>query len=282
MKKIEVTKLKYRYPQAENLALSDLSFSVEAGEFIGIIGKNKSGKSTICQALVGLVPHFYKGAYGGDVLIDGIKVMDTSVSDLSLKVGLVFQNPFTQMSGAKLSVYEEIAFGLENMGLPREEIMQRTAEAMMLLGIEHLSHRSPFDLSGGQMQRLAIASVVAMKPEVLILDEPTSQLDPQGSEEIFKAIQTLSQQGMTVILAEHKMEKLAEYADRIMLLDDGEILAFASPEEIFSIEGLTERGILPPVYSRIGKGMALKNEKGFTPCTLESLVTLMEEVYESY
>ena len=280
MKKIEVLNLKYRYPHTENLALSNLTFDIEAGEFIGIIGKNKSGKSTLCQALVGLVPHFYKGAYGGKVVIDGVSVMDTTVSELSMKVGLVFQNPFTQMTGAKLTVYEEIAFGLENMGLPREKIRSGVEEAMELLDIKHLSLRSPFDLSGGQMQRLAIASVVAMKPEILILDEPTSQLDPQGSEEIFKAVQTLSHQGMTVILAEHKMEKLAAYANRIMLIDEGELIDFASPEEIFSKAGLADHGILPPVYTRIGKGLELKDQRGFTPCTLDSLVNLMEEANE--
>lgn len=277
MSKIVVSHLKYKYPQADQLALSDVSFTVEAGEFIGLIGRNKAGKSTLCQALVGLVPHFYKGAYGGEVKIDGVNVLDADVSELSLKVGLVFQNPFTQITGAKLTVFEEIAFGLENMGLGKEEMIQRIQEAMALLDISHLSERSPFELSGGQMQRMAIASVIAMKPEILILDEPTSQLDPQGSEEVFKAIQTLSKQGMTVILAEHKLEKMAAYADRIILLDEGQLIAMASPEAMFSRGGLMAHGILPPVYSQIGKGLHLLDERAYVPCTLNGLLQALKK-----
>ena len=152
---------------------------------IGIIGRNGAGKSTLCQALVGLVPHFYRGAYGGKVTVAGLEVMKNSVSRLSAKVGIVFQNPFTQVTGSKWTVYEEVAFGLENMGVPRKEIIERVDFALHLLGLEDVKDRNPFDLSGGQAQRMAIAGVIALKPEIIVLDEPTSQLDPQGTEEVF-------------------------------------------------------------------------------------------------
>ena len=163
MAKIVVEHLKYRYPLTEELVLKDISFTIEPGEFIGIIGENNAGKSTLCQALVGIIPNFYKGAYGGKILIDEIEVAKQNVSDICRKVGIVFQNPFNQVTGSKLTVYEEIGFGLENMGLPRNEMIERIDYSLRLLDIYKYKDRNPFDLSGGQMQRMAIASIIAMK-----------------------------------------------------------------------------------------------------------------------
>ncbi|MGD8190475.1 energy-coupling factor ABC transporter ATP-binding protein [Brevibacillus ginsengisoli] len=273
MKKITVENLKYKYPLTEKLAIDDLSFDVEQGEFIGIIGRNLSGKSTLCQALVGLVPHFYQGAYGGKVLIDGLEVKTSTISDLSLKVGIVFQNPFTQVTGSKLTVYEEIAFGLENIGVPRKEMMERIDSALHLLNIYPYRDRHPFDLSGGQMQRMAIASIIAMKPDIIVLDEPTSQLDPQGSEEVFRAIQSLSHQGMTVIMVEHKMEKIAQYCNRVMLLDHGKLIDFDTPEKIFSREDLGGYGVTEPVYTKVCKALQIKKVNSSSyPVTLNEAV----------
>ncbi|MCM3765146.1 energy-coupling factor ABC transporter ATP-binding protein [Neobacillus niacini] len=270
MKKIIAQGLKYKYPLAETLALNDISFEVEAGEFIGVIGKNSAGKSTLCQAMVGLVPHFYKGAYGGKVLVDGLEVKQHSIADLSLKVGMVFQNPFTQVTGSKMTVYEEIAFGLENIGLPRDEMLKRIDEVLKLLKIEHVKDHNPFDLSGGQLQRMAIAGIIAMKPEILVLDEPTSQLDPAGSDEVFRAIHELSQQGFTVIMAEHKMEKVAQYCNRVLLLDEGKVAAFDTPEKIFSRDDLESYGVTAPVYTRVCRALGVKNAgTDCYPVTLE-------------
>lgn len=253
MKKIIVEHLKYKYPLAEKLALNDISFEVSEGEFIGVIGRNDSGKSTMCQALVGLVPHFYKGAYGGSVTVCGLNVKESAISDTTTKVGMVFQNPFTQVTGAKPTVYDEIAFGLENLGVPRDEMSGRVEAALDLLGIYHVKDQNPFGLSGGQMQRMAIAGIIAMNPEVIVLDEPTSQLDPSGSEEVFRAIEKLSAGGMAVVMVEHKMEKIAEYCDRIIVLKDGELVDFDVPERIFSRGDIAEIGIEPPVYARVCK-----------------------------
>ncbi|HEY2421540.1 MAG TPA: ABC transporter ATP-binding protein [Neobacillus sp.] len=270
MKKISVEGLKYKYPLSDKLALDDLSFYVDEGEFIGIIGKNSAGKSTLCQAIVGLVPHFYKGAYGGKVLVDGLEVRNHTIADISLKVGMVFQNPFTQVTGSKMTVYEEIAFGLENLGIPRMEMIDRVDYVLNLLNIEQVKNHNPFDLSGGQMQRMAIASIIAMKPEIIVLDEPTSQLDPVGSEEVFQAIQNLSSQGITVILAEHKQEKVAQFCNRVLLLNDGKVVDFDIPEKVYSRDDLMTYGVTSPVYTRVCKALDVKKPgTDYYPVTLE-------------
>ena len=271
MARLEITNLKYRYPYTDRLALNNITCTIEPGEFIGVIGKNGAGKSTFSQALTGLVPNFYRGAYGGSVKVDGLDVRDIAVDDLCQRVGLVFQNPFNQVTGSKLTVYEEIAFGLENIGVHRSEMHKRIQDAMELLDISRFADRNPFDLSGGQMQRMAIASIIAMHPHVIILDEPTSQLDPQGSEEVFRAAQNLSKNGITIIMIEHKMEKIAAYSDRVLFLDNGEMVAFDTPQAVFSRDDLLEHGIQAPAFTRIGKGLGLT-----CPSTQYYPVTLAE------
>lgn len=270
MAEIRIENLKYRYPHTKKLALDGITCEIKQGEFIGVIGRNGSGKSTFCQALTGLVPNFYRGAYGGKVFIDNIKVDTVGVEEICQKVGLVFQNPFNPVTGAKLTVYEEIAFGLENLGIPRDEMIRRVDEAMELLDIAKYKDRHPFDLSGGQMQRMAIASIIAMQPEVIILDEPTSQLDPQGSEEVFKAVQKLSKKGITIIMVEHKIEKIAAYSDRVILLDEGKLIDMDTPQKIFSKENLHEYGVEAPIFTKICKGLGIRNNKTLCyPVTLE-------------
>lgn len=274
---IKVENLKYRYPHTKELALNDLSFEVERGEFIGIIGENNSGKSTLCQAFIGLVPSFYKGAYGGKVFIDGVEVAKTSISNLCKKVGIVFQNPFNQLTGAKDNVYEEIAFGLQNLGIGREEIHERVECVLNLLDITEYRDRNPFDLSGGQIQRVAIASILAMKPEIIVLDEPTSQLDPQGSEEVFRAVNALTDSGITVIMVEHKIEKIAVYSNRILLLHKGKLVRLDNPERIFSMDNLEYYGVEAPAFTRICKAFNIRNTTtGLYPITLEGANALLK------
>lgn len=269
---VRVNQLKYKYPDSDTLAIDDLSFTIEKGEFIGITGMNTAGKSTLCYALCGLVPHFFKGGYGGTVTIDGMDVLTHELSEITSKVGLVFENPFSQMTGAKFTVYDEIAFGLENMGLPREEIHKRISDTMKMLGIEKLKDENPFSLSGGQMQRVAIASVIAMKPAILVLDEPTSQLDPEGTEEVFRIVDMLSKRGMTVIMIEQKLERLAEYANRIILMHEGKIIHDGLPAEVFSRENLFEYSIQPPLYVKIAKALNIHDaQTGLYPVKLQDM-----------
>ncbi len=277
---IEVKQLKYRYPHTEKLALDGIDFTVEKGEFIGIIGENKAGKSTLCQAFVGLVPSMFRGAYGGKLLIQEMEAGKTPVAQLCRHVGLVFQNPFNQLSGAKETVFEEVAFGLQNLGIPRGEIIKRVEENLARLDITEYRNRNPFDLSGGQTQRVAIASILAMEPQVIVLDEPTSQLDPQGSEEVFKVVEALKQTGITVLMVEHKMEKLAEYCDKILLMHEGKQIAYDTPERIFSREDLDTYGLKPPVYTQVAKCLNVsksQGEKTVYPVTLYQTVELKEE-----
>lgn len=272
MSLLRVENLKYKYPDSPHFALDNISFTVEKGEFIGVAGMNTAGKTTLCYALSGLVPHFFKGSYGGDVFIDGKDVLSHDISEITSRVGLVLENPFSQMTGAKFTVYDEIAFGLENQGVPRHVMHERIRESMKLLNIEGLQEKNPFSLSGGQMQRVAIASVIAMKPDILILDEPTSQLDPQGAEEVFRIVEKLADVGMTIIMVEQKMEKLAAYADRILLMHDGKLIEDGKPDEVFSKDDLHAFGVEPPMYVKIARALRLRNDAtGYYPICLNEM-----------
>lgn len=267
MSLIEVKDLKYRYPGTTQLALDGVSFTVEKGEFIGIAGENGAGKSSLSQALLGLIPQFYKGAYGGSVTVCGMDARSTPVSELCRHVGLVFQNPFNQLSGAKDTVYDEVGYGLQNLGFPPEEIRARVESVLRCFGIWEYRDRNPFDLSGGQLQRVAICSVLAMKPDVLILDEPTSQLDPEGSEEVFHTVDELTKMGITIIMIEQKIEKLAGYCDRVLLMHQGHVVDYDTPRRIFSREDLYDLGVNPPAYTRFARTNALVFEDGTLPVT---------------
>lgn len=281
MSVITVENLRYQYPHAEKLALDGITFSVKRGEFIGIIGENGAGKSTLSQALIGLVPQFYKGAYGGKVIVNGKEAGNTPVAQMCGNVGLVFQNPFNQLSGAKDTVYDEVAFGMQNLGVPREEMHKRAEEALKLLDIWQYRDRNPFDLSGGQMQRVAIASVLVMRPDVMVLDEPTSQLDPEGSEEVFRAVEKLTKSGITILMIEQKIEKLAAYCSRILLLHQGKQIAFDTPQKIFSMENLEDYGVQAPAFTRICRAENVTLPDGTYPVTVEEAVGVMQAKHAS-
>lgn len=268
---VSVRNLKYRYPMEQKLALCDISFEIERGEFVGIIGANGAGKSSLSQALLGLIPQFYKGAYGGSVEIDGLDSAKTPLGMLCKKAGLVFQNPFSQLSGAKDTVFDEVAYGLQNLGIPREEILRRVEEVLHTLDIWDFRERNPFDLSGGQLQRVAIASILAMRPELLILDEPTSQLDPVGSEEVFQTVEKLRHSGITILMIEQKLEKLAEYCGRLLLLSEGRLIAFDRTERILTRPDLGNYGVLPPFPVRFAMSHGLCTTEGACPLTLPAL-----------
>jgi energy-coupling factor transporter ATP-binding protein EcfA2 len=250
---IEINNLTYTYPMAKRPALREINLSVQEGEFVAIIGANESGKSTLCYAIAGFVPHFYKGEFSGEARVAGLDTQKTPLSELVLKVGLVFQNPFNQISGAKFTVYEEIAFGLENIGIERAEMRRRVEEVMALTGIQDLANRSPYALSGGQQQRVALASILVMQPEVLVLDEPTSQLDPIGTREVFQVIRMLAQRGVTILMAEHKVEWIAEYADRVIALADGAVLREGSPAQVLTDPELAAYGINTSRYTEVAR-----------------------------
>ncbi len=274
MDKIVVKELKYRYPTSNELALKGISFTLSKGELLGIIGHNGSGKSTLCYALVGIVPYFFKGAFGGKVIIDGEEINERNYNTLYQKVGLVFQNPYNQMTGSKQTVFEEIAFGLENLALERNEIISRVEEVLKLLKIEDLKERNPFELSGGQLQKVAIASILAMKPEILVFDEPTSQLDPESTTEIFQIILELKNAGYTIVLVEHKIEKLCEFSDKLMVLSNGTIKILDTPTNIFNSE-VELIDVNEPIVTKICKEKGIKKKDGRYPVTIKELEELV-------
>ncbi len=276
MSLIEIKNLKYRYPGVTELALDDVSLTIEKGEFIGIAGENGAGKSSLSQALLGLIPQFYKGAYGGSVTIDGLDAKTTPISEICQRAGLVFQNPFNQLSGAKDTVYDEVGYGLQNFGIPKEDICTRIEEVLRRLGIWEFRDRNPFDLSGGQLQRVAIASVLAMNPDILILDEPTSQLDPAGSEEVFHTVDELTKTGITIIMIEQKIEKLAEYCDKIALMHNGHLIASDTPGAIFSRDDLASLGVAAPGFTTFAAAHNLRLPNGNFPVTKAELVDLIK------
>jgi energy-coupling factor transport system ATP-binding protein len=278
---ISIEHLKYRYPGATRLALDDISLTIEKGEFIGIVGRNGAGKSTLSQAMIGLVPQFYKGAYGGKVEVNGVSADTCPVEELCEKVGLVFQNPFNQLSGAAETVFEEVAFGLQNLGIPADEMKQRIEKVMRNLDIWEYRDRNPFNLSGGQMQRVAIASILVMQPEVIILDEPTSQLDPEGSEQVFRVVDQLAEAGFTIIMIEQKIEKIAKYCNRLILMDEGKVLDFDTPEKVFSRNDLETLGVTPPVFTKLCKEYDLHNPDGTYPVTMEKAAELFREQHKT-
>ncbi len=251
---IVVENLTYTYPRTDSPALREVTLEIPAGQFCSVIGANGAGKSTLAYALAGYIPHFFRGALSGRVTVDGRSTLDTPLNELVLRVGLVFQNPFNQISATKFTVQEEIAFGLENLGVPPEEMHARVADAMRLVGVEDLAERSPPTLSGGQMQRVVIASVLVMKPTILVLDEPTSQLDPIGSREVFAAIQAMTnRENMTVVMVEHKLEWVAEFADRVIAIADGLVVGDGTPREILTAERLLPKGIGQTQYTQAAR-----------------------------
>jgi energy-coupling factor transporter ATP-binding protein EcfA2 len=250
---VNLQNVTYKYPLTDMPVLKNVSLQVEEGEFVAVIGPNGAGKSTLCYTIAGFVPHFFKGELTGSVEVAGNESQDAILSEWVLNVGLAFQNPFNQISGAKYTVFEELAFGLENIGIPREEMIARVEDAMRLTGISDLADRSPYSLSGGQQQRVALTSILVMQPKVLVLDEPTSQMDPIGTREVFGVIHSMAERGMTVILVEHKVEWIAQFADRVIALKDGEILLDGNPSEVLTSPLLPENGFGISRYTSVAR-----------------------------
>ena len=248
---MECRNISYQYPLADEPVLKDINVKIEKGKVYGVIGQNGAGKTTFCAVLRGFAPSFYKGKLEGEVLLEGKNIIEYG-GEISTRIGYVFQNPFTQISGVKDTVYEEVCYGLENFGVPVDEIDRRVMEVMKTTNIESLALRNPFQISGGQMQRVALASVIVLEPDVLIIDEPTSQLDPDGTESVFEVIKAMKQKHKTIILVEHKIDLIAEYADEVLAFKDGRIIANGPAKEVLSDMSLLEEGVNLPQLAMLG------------------------------
>lgn len=255
---IEIRDFTYRYPPAEPggapvTALDGITLDIAAGECLGVTGTAGSGKSTLCLALNGLVPHATGGTVRGEVRVGGWSTKELPVPRLATRVGMVFQDPESNLVG--LTVEDEVAFGPENLGVPREEIAARVAWALEAVGMASARRRPAAQLSGGQKQRVAIAAVLAMRPQVLVLDEPTAQLDPTGKEEVAAAIAALRRErgaDLTVVLVEQDAELLARLADRVVVLDAGRIVLSGTTREIFTrVDHLAALGVFAPQVAEV-------------------------------
>ena len=276
---LKLENVNYKYPLEEKNTLQNINIEIKKGEFWAVIGKNGSGKTTLCNILRRFVPDFYKGELTGKITLEGKELKDYSQKEIVQKIGFVFQNPFTQISGVKNTVFEEIAYGLENLGIERETIISEVEKILKLLEIEKLRDKNPYNLSGGQKQRVALASIIAMNPDILVIDEPTSQLDPKGTEDIFKIINLMANEGKTIILVEHKLELIAEYAENILVLDEGEIILSGKANEVLNNKILLEKEIGMTQYSMLAYELEKvgKIELEEIPITKEKIVELLKK-----
>lgn len=276
---LKLENVNYKYPLEEKNTLQNINIEIKKGEFWAVIGKNGSGKTTLCNILRRFVPDFYKGELTGKITLEGKELKDYSQKEIVQKIGFVFQNPFTQISGVKNTVFEEIAYGLENLGIEREIIISEVEKILKLLEIEKLRDKNPYNLSGGQKQRVALASIIAMNPDILVIDEPTSQLDPKGTEDIFKIINLMANEGKTIILVEHKLELIAEYAENILVLDEGKIILSGKASEVLNNKILLEKEIGMTQYSILAYELEKAGKAKFEeiPITKEKIIELLKK-----
>jgi energy-coupling factor transporter ATPase len=277
---IEIKNLSYTYPGASKPSIHDVSLKIEKGEFVLITGPSGCGKTTLCRCFNGLVPHFYQGEIKGEVTVSGVNVLEKHTYDMAKHVGLVFQNPENQLFA--LSIEKDVAFGLENLGTPREEIRKKVDWALKQTGIYEIRDRSPHEISGGQQQRVAIAAVLAMEPDIIVLDEPTSFLDPLSAEKIFEVIARLNkEQGITVILVEHRLDLTAKYTNHLIVMDKGNVRLEGNPRDILSNEETRLIGVGIPkatlLYQMLKKeGLNLPDK---IPLSSEELADQLLEAY---
>jgi energy-coupling factor transporter ATPase len=253
---IEISDLVYTYPGVSKPSIDGVSLTIEKGEFVLITGPSGCGKTSLCRTFNGLVPHFYQGELKGQVIVAGQDITRKKTFDMAKYVGLVFQNPENQLFA--LSVEKDVAFGLENLGMSREEMRKRVDWALKLANIYDLRERSPHEVSGGQQQRVAIASVLAMQPEIIVLDEPTSFLDPLSAERIFEVIYKLNQEhGITVVLIEHRLDLTAKYANHLVVMDKGKICSEGPPRDILCNDEISRIGVGIPKATLLYKKLKM-------------------------
>lgn len=259
---IELRAVSYTYPDAGGPALQRIELNLRPGSITGVVGASGAGKTTLAKVIAGFLPQAGGGELTGTVSVGGRDLAGLSLLDALSQVGLVLQNPFNQISGAKYTVREEIAFGMENLGTPRAEMAERVDEVAARLRITDLLDRSPYALSGGQMQLVAIASMLVLRTPVLVLDEPTAQLDPAGTRLVFAVLERLQQAGATVLIFEHKLELLQAHAERLLVLAGHTVVADGSPTEVLADDRVDDWGIGATRYTRAAR---LARTRGLLP-----------------
>ena len=255
MNPIHIENLSFTYRGGEHKALDGIDFHLREGEMVILMGRAGAGKSTLCRCLNGVVPKFQKGEFSGDVQIFGKSTANKKIYELAQNVGLVFQDFEPQLFSTNVEL--EVAFGPENIALPREEIARRVEYALKAVGLEGFERRQPYNLSGGEKQRLAIASILSSRPKILVLDEPTTDLDPQGRHDILSALKKLRKESISLLMVEQNAEDVID-ADRIVIMDAGKILVSGSVREVLSnVHLLEQHGIRPPQIAKLFDGTAM-------------------------
>lgn len=271
---VEIKDVTFTYLGEKNPALHNVNLTIEQGDFVLILGPCSAGKSTLLSLLNGSVPHIFDGTLVGDVIVDGMNTKDYKVSDLATSVGLVFQDPESQL--VNMFVKDEIYFGPENLQMPVEEIKENAVQAMKLVGLEHLMDREIFQLSGGQKQKVAIASILSMKPKLIALDQPTANLDPQSKVEVFQILRRLNRDhGITVVVVEHDVDDLAGLINKVVVMKDGTVLVSGSPREVFSknfSDFSEELGLWVPQVAELAQALGQKIKFDVLPLTVEEVV----------
>jgi energy-coupling factor transporter ATP-binding protein EcfA2 len=258
----------YRYAAAARPSLQEVSLRLDDGEVVGLLGPSEAGKTTLCLVASGLAPRTVGGTLTGLVRLDGEDVAPLAMHQLADRVGIAFASPATQLSGVAGTVFEEVAFGPMNLGMPRPEVIARTEEALASLSIEALAERDPARLSGGQQQLVAIAGLLALRPAHLILDEPTAQLDPAGTAMVGEALSRLARDGSSILLAEQKTDLVAEICSRVVVLDAGRIVLEGSADEVLADARLSELGVAAPSAVRMRRAA---RDAGLAPASLGRL-----------
>jgi energy-coupling factor transport system ATP-binding protein len=252
---LEIRKFGFRYPEAPRMAVADFSLSIPEGEIAVLAGPSGCGKSTLLRAVNGLIPHMYSGDYSGEVSVAGSSVKGSNMRDLAQTVGFLFQNPENQIF--MFSVERDVAFGLENLGVPRDEMRRRVDEAISLLGIGDLALRAPHELSDGQKQRVALAGVLAMRPRLVILDEPTSLLDPKTASELVDLVAKLRREiGTTFVVVEHRLDLLVRVADRLVVMNEGRKVLEGTPRDVLFGDEAESYGVAVPAVTKVQKMLA--------------------------
>lgn len=276
---IEISKMGFQYSGSDHMALRDINLTIQDGEFVGLIGVSGAGKTSLTHTLTGMIPHHYKGDFYGSVRVNGMDTVECRGEDLYRVVGSVFQDIDSQMVASV--VEDEILYGLENFGFSREEISERLENVLDTLGIRDLRYRALSSLSGGQKQKVAIASIVALRPQIIVLDEPTGELDPESSLQIFRLLRQLNEQfGITVLIVEQKIMLLCEYVDRMIVMNEGAIV-FDGParDVVRHTQTFEDIGInVPRVVTLCGQLQKKGLYNGQVPLNVEEGEKMVREV----
>jgi energy-coupling factor transport system ATP-binding protein len=276
---IEIKGLSFIYSGGKENALSDINLSIAEGEFLGIIGSSGAGKSTLTYAINGVVPHHFNGDYYGEIRVNGLDTLETGIDVLSKQVGSIFQDIDGQMVAQV--VEDEILFGMENFGVPHDEIESRLQEALAVAGISGLRYREMSSLSGGQKQKSAIAAVIALRPQILVLDEPTGELDPQSSRKIFECLKELNEKyGITIIVVEQKIMLLCEFAKRLIVMRNGRLVCEGTVKEVLQQPDILENaGVNIPRVTTLGNMLKKKGlYSDLLPRDLSEAQVMVKEV----